>query len=351
MSKLFQELKMKDLVLKNRIAVPPMCQYAAQEDGTATDWHLVHYGSFAIGQAAVIIQEATAVTAQGRITPRDLGLWSDAHIAPLKRIADFIHQQNCLFGVQLAHAGRKASSKVEWEKDILHPWQAVAPSAIAFDEYSQTPKELTKAEIKTIVNDFKNAAKRAIDAGYDILELHAAHGYLIHEFLSPLSNSRTDEYGGNFENRIRFLIEIVEAINPLLTNKVSLWVRISATDWAEQGGWDIEQSVALVKKLKQLKVDVVDASTGGLIPHAKIPFKPNYQVPFAKRIKQETGIITGAVGLITTGEQAEEILNNGEADIISIGREILRDPHFPMTAARALHEDIAWAKEYKRAKI
>lgn len=351
MSKLFQELKIKNLVLKNRIAVPPMCQYSAQEDGVATDWHLAHYGSIAAGQSAVIIQEATAVTAQGRITPRDLGLWSDAHVAPLRRIADFVHQQNCLFGVQLAHAGRKASSKVEWEKEILNPWQVVAPSAIAFDEHSQTPKELTIEEIKALVNDFKNAAKRAIDAGYDILELHAAHGYLIHEFLSPLSNHRSDAYGGSFENRIRFLVEIVEAVNPLLTDKVSLWVRISATDWAEQGGWNLEQSVELAKKLKELKVDVVDASSGGLIPNAKIPFKPNYQVPFAKKIKQETGVITGAVGLITTGTQAEEVLYNGNADIVSIGREILRDPHFPMRAAYELHENIAWAKQYSRAKL
>jgi 2,4-dienoyl-CoA reductase-like NADH-dependent reductase (Old Yellow Enzyme family) len=350
MSNLFQELKIKDLTLKNRIAVPPMCQYSAQEDGVATDWHLAHYGSFAVGQSAVVIQEATAVTAQGRITRLDLGLWSDAHIAPLKRVVDFVHEQNCLFGVQLAHAGRKASSKVEWENEILHPWQVVAPSAIAFDEHSQTPKELTKDEIKTLVNDFKSAAKRAIDAGYDILELHAAHGYLIHEFLSPLSNHRTDEYGGSFENRIRFLVEIVEAINPLLTSKISLWVRISATDWAEQGGWDLEQSVELVKKLKRLNVDVVDASTGGLIPHVKIPFKPNYQVPFAKKIKQETGMITGAVGLITTCAQAEEILYSGDADLISIGREMLRDPHFPMRAAYELRENIDWAKQYRRAK-
>ena len=319
--------------------MPPMCQYSAH-DGFANDWHLVHYGTRAVGQAALLIQEATAVAPNGRITDGDLGIWHDDYILNLAKITDFIHRHGALAGIQLAHAGRKSEVK-----------GSVAPSALQFDETYQTPKELTRDEIKTIVNAFKEAAKRAAEANYDVFEIHAAHGYLIHEFLSPLTNLRTDEYGGSFENRIRLLIEIVEAINSVKPDKISLWVRISATDWAETGGWDLNQSVELFQKLKNLNVEVADVSSGGLIPNVKIPIVPNYQVPFAKKIKQETGIITGTVGLITNAVQAEEILQSNEADFVLVGRELLRNPYFPMEAAHILREDIPWAEQYNRAKF
>ncbi|MDR3273253.1 MAG: NADPH dehydrogenase NamA [Flavobacteriaceae bacterium] len=339
MSRLFQKLKLKNLTLKNRIVMPPICQYSAHE-GFANDWHFVHYGSRSIGQTALLIQEATAVALNGRITDRDLGIWHDEQILKLAQITDFAHKHGALFGIQLAHAGRKATVK-----------GSVAPSALRFDETYQIPKELSRDEIKIIVDEFRDAAIRSIKSNYDVLEIHAAHGYLIHEFLSPLTNRRTDEYGGSFENRIRFLIEIVEAINRVITDRVSLWVRISATDWAETGGWDLEQSVELMQRLKNLNVEVADVSTGGLIPEVKIPIAPNYQVPFAKKIKQETGIITGAVGLITNAVQAEEILQNNEADFVLVGRELLRNPYFPMEAANILREDIAWAEQYNPAKF
>jgi len=353
MTKLFIPLQLKNHTLKNRVIVSPMCQYSST-DGFATDWHLVHLGQFATGQAAAIIQEATAVVPEGRITYGDLGIWSDAHIEKLKQITHFIKSQNSIPGIQLAHAGRKASCEKPWiTRDQIAPnqrngWQTVGPSTIAFNEKDHPPVALTKEEIAQTVEAFKQATRRAITAGYEIIELHGAHGYLIHQFFSPLINNRTDEYGGSFENRIRFLLEIIDAIRPLLTTQ-SLWVRISATDWAE-GGWNSKESVALAKLLQDKGVEVIDVSTGGAVRHQNITTGPNYQVPFAAQIKNNTTFTVGAVGEIKTGTQAEAILQQNEADLIFIGREFLRDPHFVMTASRELNTEIPWAPQYERGK-
>ena len=353
MSQLFSSLALKHHTLKNRIVVSPMCQYTAV-DGFATDWHLVHLGQFATGQVAAIIQEATAVVPEGRITYGDLGIWSDAQIEKLKQITTFIREQNCIPGIQLAHAGRKASCEKPWiTRDQIAPdqpngWQTVGPSAIPFNEKDHPPVALTTVEIHQTVEAFKQAALRAIEAGYEIIELHGAHGYLIHQFFSPLINNRTDNYGGSFENRIRFLLEIVDAIQTVLTTQ-SLWVRISATDWAE-GGWNLDESIALAKILEQRGIEVIDVSTGGGVRHQKITTGPNYQVPFAAAIKKDTSLVVGAVGEIKTGPQAEEILQKKEADLIFIARELLRDPHFAMTASRQLEVEIPWAPQYERGK-
>jgi 2,4-dienoyl-CoA reductase-like NADH-dependent reductase (Old Yellow Enzyme family) len=353
MSKLFTPISIKNLVLKNKIVVSPMCQYSAN-DGYANNWHLVHLGSRAVGGAAAIIQEATAVSPEGRITYGDVGLWKDEHIAPLKNIVDFIHQNGSIAGVQLAHAGRKASCEKPWLggkqiKEEPNGWQTVSSSSFPFFETDNAPHELSIPEIKNIVLQFKQATQRAINAGYKIIEIHAAHGYLIHQFFSPLSNKRNDEYGGSFENRIKLLLEIIDEVNTVITKDVSLWVRISASDWID-GGWDIQQSVDLVKILQTKNVDVSDTSSGGVVPHAKIPVAKNYQVPFAKQIKSETGIITGTVGFIIEAHQAEEILQNNEADLIFIGREFLRNPYFPLHAAEILKDNIDWLPQYVRAK-
>lgn len=353
MSRLFEPLQIKSVTLKNRIVVSPMCQYSAV-NGFANDWHLVHLGSRAVGGVALIIQEATAVSAEGRISPDDLGLWKDEHKEKLKSIAAFIHSQHCLFGVQLAHAGRKASHSSPWKGGkLVTPqdggWQSVAPSAIAFGD--ETPPEaLTQEGILKVIDDFKKATVRALDVGYDVIEIHAAHGYLLHEFLSPLVNKREDDYGGSFENRIKLLLQVVDAVKEVWPQDKPLFVRISASDWAE-GGWDIDESVQLVKILKQKGVDVIDCSSGGAVKHQKISIGPGYQVPFAERIKKETQITTGAVGLITTPEQAEEILATGKADLIFLARESLRNPYFPIHAANVLKEDIKWPVQYERAKL
>lgn len=353
MSQLFSPLTIKNITLKNRIVVSPMCQYSCK-DGFATDWHLVHLGSRAVGGAALIIQEASAVSADGRITYADLGIWKDEHIEKLKTIVDFIHANGTVAGIQLAHAGRKASCEIPWLggkqiKSGEHYWQTVAPSPLPFNEDDMIPHELSKNEIAALVNDFKLAAVRAIKAGYKIIEIHAAHGYLINEFLSPLSNHRTDEYGGSFENRIKFLIEIIEAIQTVWPSTVPLFVRISASDWVE-AGWTIDDSVKLSSILKIRGIDLIDASSGGSVPYAKIPAAPGYQVPFAAAIKKQTGILTGAVGIITTAQQAEEILKKQQADVIIIAREHLRDPYFALHAAKELAEDITWPDQYARAK-
>ncbi|MBB1139765.1 NADH:flavin oxidoreductase/NADH oxidase [Myroides sp. WP-1] len=353
MSLLFSSLRLKNHTLKNRIIVSPMCQYSAT-DGFATDWHLVHLGQFATGQVAAIIQEATAVVPEGRITYGDLGIWSDEHIEKLQQITKFIKAQNCIPGIQLAHAGRKASCEKPWiTRDQIAPnqhngWQTVAPSTIPFNDNDHPPLALTKEEIKQTIDAFKQATVRSIQAGYEIIELHGAHGYLIHQFFSPLINNRTDEYGGSFANRIRFLLEIIEAVQPVLTTQ-SLWVRISATDWAE-GGWTLEESVALAQILQEKGVEVIDVSTGGGVRHQKITTGPNYQVPYAAQIKANTTLPVGAVGEIKTGPQAEAILQQNEADLIFIARELLRDPHFAMTAAQQLGEEIPWAPQYERGK-
>ncbi len=353
MSLLFSPLHLKNHNLENRLVVSPMCQYSA-EDGFANDWHLVHLGQFAIGRAGAIIQEATAVSPEGRISYGDLGIWKDEHIAPLRRIVDFVHQQGRLIGLQLAHAGRKASCDKPWlGRTQLGPqdangWQTVAPSPIPYNDNDYQPHELTNDEIKSLVQSFKDAASRAVKAGYDIIEIHGAHGYLIHQFLSPLTNHRTDNYGGSFENRARFLIEVIEAIQSVL-DKQSLWLRISATDWAE-GGWDIQESILLTQKVKELGIEVMDISTGGNVSYQQIVVKDNYQVPFADVIKKESGIITGTVGLIKTAAQAENILKEGKADLIFIGRAFLQNPHLTTQFARELGDDISWLPQYERAK-
>lgn len=353
MSKLFKELTIRNLVLKNRIIMSPMCQYSSI-DGFANDWHLIHYTSRAIGGVAAVIQEATAVCPEGRISYGDLGIWKDEHIAKLQEITDLISKYGAIPGIQLAHAGRKASCELGWNRGEQiqkgeNSWQTVSASAIPFYENDLPPVELSKVQINKVVSDFIDATKRSIDAGYKIIEIHAAHGYLIHQFLSPLTNKRTDEYGGSFENRVRLLVEIVNAIQPMIGNNCSLWVRISATDWVDNG-WNPEESSKLSTLLKGIGVDVIDVSSGGNLPHVKIPVEKNYQVPFAEKIKKEAGIITGAVGLIEGATQAEEILNKSQADLIFLGRELLRNPYFALQAAKELEEDIQWPLQYGRAK-
>jgi len=352
MSQLFSTLKIKDIELKNRIVVSPMCEYSS-EDGFANNWHLVHLGSMAVGGAALVIAEATAVSPEARITYGDLGIYKDEHIAKLKEITDFIHEQGAFAGIQLAHAGRKASHELPWKgsakitSDQLNGWKALAPSAIPFSEKEEAPLELDKAGIEKIKAAFKAAAARALQAGFDVIEIHGAHGYLIHEFYSPLSNKRTDEYGGSFENRIRLLLEVIDSVQETWPASKPLFVRISSTDWTE-GGWTIDESIALAKILKDKGVDLVDCSSGGNVL-APIPLKPGYQVEFAQALRQ-TGILTGAVGMITEAKQAEEIIANGQADIVIIARELLRDPHFPLRAAHELNADIKWPVQYERAK-
>lgn len=330
-----------------------MCQYSS-EDGFANDWHLVHLGSRAVGGAGLIITEATAVAPQGRISPADLGIWKDEHISGLKRITDFIHAQGSVAGIQLAHAGRKSSQQVSWKGgENLSPdkggWETLAPSAIAFKEGDLVPSELSKEGIGRIVYEFRLAASRALRAGFKVIELHAAHGYLIHEFLSPKSNLRHDEYGGSFENRIRFLLEIVDQVRKEWPLSLPLFVRISATDWVE-GGWTEQESIRLSAVLKTLDVDLIDCSTGGNVPNVKIPIKPMYQLSFAETIKQQTGILTGAVGLITTSEEAEMIISENKADLVFMARELLRDPNFPLRAAHELKQEITWPVQYERAR-
>ncbi|MDB5199758.1 MAG: NADH:flavin oxidoreductase/NADH oxidase [Chitinophagaceae bacterium] len=350
---LFAPIKIRGIELKNRIVVSPMCQYSSV-DGFAHDWHLVHLGSRAAGGAALVFTEATAVSPAGRITPSDLGIWKDEHIDFLKRITTFIEAHGAVPAIQLAHAGRKASHHVPWKGSAPlfadeGAWETLAPSAIPYKESDPLPKEMSKEDIVKVINDFRDAAKRSVKAGFKIIEIHAAHGYLINEFMSPLSNTRTDEYGGSFDNRIRLLLEIVEATRKVWTGEYPLFVRISATDWME-GGWTDNDSVKLAAILKDKGVDVIDCSTGGNISSQKITASPLYQVPFAEKIKKETGIMTGAVGMITTAQQAEEILSKKQADLILLARQFLRDPYFPLHAARELNVDVPWPEQYDRAK-
>jgi len=354
MSKLFTSLIIKDIVLKNRIVVSPMCQYSAA-DGFINDWHLVHLGSRAVGGAGLIIQEATAVSAEGRITAADVGIYKEEHTEKMQNITRFIHQQGAIAGIQLAHAGRKASCAVPWNggmqiKEKDGGWITVAPSPIAFNAEDEAPEAFDADGIRKVITEFSVAARRALHAGYKLIEIHAAHGYLIHQFLSPLSNKRTDNYGGSFENRIRLLLEIIKAVQTVWPQNLPLFVRISATDWAE-GGWNITEAVQLSSILKINGIDLIDCSSGGLIPHLQIPLAPGYQVPFSERIKKEAGILTGAVGLITEVQQAEDILLKGQADLIIMGRESLREPYFALRAAHVLGDDIAWPVQYSRAKF
>ena len=356
MSILFSPLQLKSVELANRIAVSPMCMYSAI-DGFSNDWHMVHLGSRAVGGAGLVISEATAVSPEGRISPDDLGIWKDEHVENLKRITSFIEKQGAVPGIQLAHAGRKASISSEWKGNgaFLSPaeggWEIVAPSAIPFSSATGTPHELSKEEIKTIITKFGSAVRRALDAGFKVVEIHASHGYLIHEFLSPLSNHRQDEYGGSFANRVRFLLEIIDAVKQVWNHEYPLFVRISATDWAEEGGWDLAQSIKLCSLLKEKGVDLIDVSTGGLIPHVKIPIDYGYQLSFARQIKREVGIAVGTVGMITNAVQAETILQSRDADIIFMGRQLLRDPYFPLRAAKELNDEISWPVQYRRAKF
>jgi 2,4-dienoyl-CoA reductase-like NADH-dependent reductase (Old Yellow Enzyme family) len=356
MPHLFDTLKLRGLTLRNRIVVSPMCMYSS-EDGFANDWHLVHLGSRACGGAALVIAEATAVVPEGRISPGDLGLWKDDHIEFLKRITTFLKSQGAAPGIQLAHAGRKASTyspHVRSQKGCIPigqgGWKPVAPSPIPFDPAATVPEELTTDGIQRIVHKFVEATARALAAGFEVVEIHSAHGYLLHEFLSPLSNHRHDDYGGSFENRTRLMREVVSAVRKAWPDDKPLFLRISATDWTEPDGWTIEQSVELAKAAKGLGVDLIDCSSGGLVPDAKVPATPGYQVPFAEKIRREAGIGTGAVGLITSTKQADDIIHNGQADLVLLARQFLRDPYFPLHAAAELHVDIPWPKQYERAK-
>lgn len=351
MSLLFSPLTIGTNTYKNRIVMSPMCQYSS-EDGLANDWHYIHLTTRAIGGVGLIMQEATAVSPEGRISPKDLGIWKDEHIPPLKRIVDAVHLHQAKIGIQLAHAGRKASTSILWQgTQPLKPnegaWQTLAPSAIPFDAHYPQPEALSIEGIRQIIHQFKVAATRAVAAGYDVIEIHAAHGYLLHEFLSPIANHRTDEYGGSFENRCRLLLECVSEIKSVIPSTVNLFVRISAIDYLENA-WDLEQSINLSKTLKTMGVDLIDVSSGAIAGGEKINALINYQVPFAAAIKQEVGIPTGAVGLILTPQQAEEILQNQAADLIFLGRELLRNPYFALQAAQELDGENIFPNPYIR---
>lgn len=350
---LFSPLQVRDVTLRNRVAVSPMCEYSS-EDGFATDWHLVHLGSRAVGGAGLVIAEATAVEAGGRITPGDLGIYKEEHLEMLSRIARFITEHGAAAGIQIAHAGRKASCTVPWEggapilPEAPGGWVPVAPSAIPFRDGDPVPHALTVGEIGEVVKAFAAAAERSLRAGFQVIEIHGAHGYLLHEFLSPLANHREDEYGGSYENRIRIVLEVVDAVRRVWPERLPLFLRISATDWAE-GGWTLDDSVELARRVKPRGVDLIDCSSGAMVPHAKIPVGPGFQVPFAERIRHETGILTGAVGMITEAEQAEQILCNGQADLVLLAREMLRDPYWAMHAAKKLGVDVDAPAQYLRA--
>jgi 2,4-dienoyl-CoA reductase-like NADH-dependent reductase (Old Yellow Enzyme family) len=352
MSKLFEKLKLRGIEFRNRIWVSPMCQYSS-ENGMPTDWHLVHLGSRAVGGAGLVIMEATAVSPEGRISPSDAGIWSDEHAEAYRRITKFIREQGAVAGIQIAHAGRKASTAEPWNGGKIVDegyggWETVAPSAEAFAGDYPQPREMTKEDIEQATEDFVAAAKRAVEAGFETIEIHAAHGYLFHEFLSPLSNKRADEYGGSLENRMRFPLEVSRQVRAAVPENLPVFVRISATDWTD-GGWDLEQSIEFCRRLKEIGIDLIDVSTGGNVPNAKIPVAPGYQVSFAAEIRRQVGIATAAVGMITEPQQAENILLKGEADAVLLAREFLREPYFPFRAARELGGAVDVPKQYGRA--
>jgi 2,4-dienoyl-CoA reductase-like NADH-dependent reductase (Old Yellow Enzyme family) len=353
-SHLFAPLRIRGVTLRNRVAVSPMCQYSSV-DGFASEWHLVHLGSRAVGGAGLVMAEATAVTPEGRISPADLGIWMDAHVEPLARCARFIKEQGAVPGIQLAHAGRKASTAAPWLGGRpLEPseggWRPIfAPSAVPFRVDDPVPEALDLTGIRRVVSAFATAAQRSLAAEFQVIEIHAAHGYLLHEFLSPLSNQRTDAYGGSFENRTRLVREVVAAVRAVWPERYPLVVRISATDWAANG-WDIEQSAELARALGPLGVDMIDCSSGGLVPNVQIPLAPGYQVEFAEQIRREASICTAAVGLITEPAQAEEIIRSGQADLVLLARQLLRDPYWPLRAARQLGAAAEWPPQYLRAR-
>ena len=347
---LLSPLTIRGVTLRNRIVMSPMCQYVAAE-GLASDWHLVHLGSRAVGGVALVIVEATAVTPDGRISAGDMGIWGEQHVEPLARIARFVHSQGAVAGIQLAHAGRKASCEPPWKggASLKTPaaggWTVVAPSPVPFNEGDPAPMPLDEARIEGVVAAFEAAAQRALKAGFRVIEIHAAHGYLLHEFLSPLSNRRTDRYGGSLENRMRLTLRVAERLRQQVPAELPLFVRISATDWAE-GGWDVEQSVALARRLKDLGVDLIDVSSGALVPKARIPVSKGYQVPFARKIRCEAGIQTGAVGLITEPRHADEIVTGGDADLVFLARELLREPYWALKAEQELGVEPSWPTPY-----
>jgi len=353
MALLFEPLRLRDATFRNRIFVSPMCMYSAA-DGVPNDWHLVHLGSRAVGGAALVIAEATGVSPEGRISPGDTGLWNGAQVDAFRRIAAFVSAQGAVPAIQLAHAGRKASTHVPWKGGGAlaagdGAWTTLAPSAIPFDAGFPAPREMAPADMDRVTDEFAAAARRAVDAGFGVVEVHAAHGYLLHEFLSPLSNRRTDGFGGPLENRMRFPLRVVGAVRAAFPADRPVFVRISATDWAD-GGWNLDQSIVFSRCLKELGVDLVDCSSGGLVPHAKVAVGPGYQVPFAEAIRREAGIPTAAVGMITEPKQAEEILAKGQADAIVMARAFLRDPYWPLHAAKELGADVEWPAPYRRAK-
>ncbi|MGH9486786.1 MAG: NADH:flavin oxidoreductase/NADH oxidase [Terriglobales bacterium] len=350
---LFSPLEQRSVTLRNRIVVSPMCQYSSQ-DGFANDWHLVHLTTRALGGAALVFTEAASVTAAGRISPDDLGIWKDEHVPLLRHIAALVRSHGAACGMQVAHAGRKASTASPWKGNKPIPlaaggWEVVGPSPLAFADGYQVPRQLTLGEIGAVVEAFAAAARRALAAGFQVLEIHAAHGYLIHEFLSPLSNQRTGGYGGSRDNRMRLLCEVIEAVRGVWPDSLPLWVRISATEWVD-GGWSVDDSVALARRIAPLGVDTLDCSSGGNVPHVAIPAGPGYQTAAAARIRRESGLATAAVGMITAPAQADHILRTGQADAVVLARELLRRPYWPLHAARALGHDIAWPVQYQRAK-
>jgi 2,4-dienoyl-CoA reductase-like NADH-dependent reductase (Old Yellow Enzyme family) len=353
MAQLFTSLRLREVVFRNRVFVSPMCQYSCK-DGLATTWHLVHLGSRAVGGAGLVTVEATAVSPEGRISPQDMGLWSSAHAEALRPVAAFIRDQGAAPGIQLAHAGRKASTEAPWDggrgvAPDAGGWEPLAPSALRFYETYPLPREMTQGDIEHVVAEFASAARHALDAGFEVLELHMAHGYLLHSFLSPLTNHRQDDHGGSWENRARLPLSVARAVRDVWPASRPVFVRISATDWVE-GGWDLPQSVRLARAFKEVGVDLVDCSSGGAVAHAKIPTAPGYQVPFAEAIRREAGIATGAVGLITDPRQAEAIVTSGQADAVSLARALLRDPYWPLHAAQTLDVDVAWPRQYDRAR-
>ena len=352
MSHLFTPLRIRDLEFRNRVFVSPMCQYSSP-DGRPSDWHVVHLGSRAVGGAGLVLTEATAVSPEGRISPDDTGIWTDAQAAAWRRVTDFVRGQGAAVGIQLAHAGRKASTPAPWQGDkALGPgergWQPIAPSAVAFSEASPVPSAMSEGDIDRVVGEFAEAARRSLGAGFQVVEVHAAHGYLLHQFLSPLSNRRTDQYGGPLENRMRLAVRVTRAVRGVWPEGLPVLVRLSCTDWAD-GGWDLPQSVVLSRALREAGADLIDCSSGGLVPGARIPVGPGYQVAFSEAIRREASVATGAVGMITEPRQAEDIIANGQADAVLLAREFLRDPYWPLHAAKALGVKAAWPKQYGRA--